>query len=161
MKTRVKAAARGKRLGAGALVEIEFEPGEGRSGLYRFYTHGMTPAQVLAKRNEIIKFHNDRAARMANFGAVRLTLSIGGKQFKITDCSIRRRGTDVELVLRVRTPKGKKIDLSRVYPKIADIPTDPQLVGMARAAATAWLAEDADSARAVTDVRTALPGVEP
>lgn len=118
-------------------VNLNFDDG-GWNGHYSFVTHDMTPAQVQARHDEILAHHQAKAARMTGFRQVEGSRKFAGSEFEIR-IAIVEQGADVRLTLRVIPDGEKQINLDAVYPDVASLPTDAEILTMCRDAALSHL----------------------
>jgi len=121
---------RGKA-GVSVIVDVDgLHPGR-----YAFSSHGLSPAQLTARVDALQSYHAAKSRRLDGFRHVHGTTLRPG--YRISDCTIRERGTDVELVLRVKSDAGETLRLDRTVRGIDDVPNDAEIVRMARDAAVA------------------------
>lgn len=102
----------------GCRVELLFDAGSGLSWMYQFGTHGLSDDEITAERDRIIDHHAMKAAKFQELAGI----SSGSEDYAITDCTVRDRGANVELVLRIEMADGTKVTLDQVYGSIADVP---------------------------------------
>lgn len=116
---------------AGASVQIDFDPEvDGWGGSYQLATHGKTADEVRAEHDRIVAYHRQKAARMPGLQKIRGTLGKG----ELRDCTIRERGTNVEVVIRAVAESGEVLILDVVVPAISDVPSDQEIREIARTA---------------------------
>jgi hypothetical protein len=131
MKTLVGKALRDSKGRLGARVTVDLAESD-LSAEYSFGTFGMTPMEILAKREEIIDRHAKRAARHFSFDEKVRGHKVrhGETEYTIDTCVLRERGTDVELRVIARSPTGEVIRLRKVYRSVDAVVTDDDIVAM-------------------------------
>lgn len=139
-----------------AIVEIHATE-DSWHGHYHFHTTGMTPQQIHEKHASIMAHHRAKSARHEGFNRLDRTVSMPGSgDFLIHALAIDEQGTDVGLIVRVTTPDGSVLNLDRVAPSVADLPSDAEIRTIASDAAAAWLNRKNITLRHVESVRTIL-----
>lgn len=137
--------------GRGAIVDVHLG-GDSWHGNYRFVTHGLTPEEIAAKHDAIVEHHRLKSERHAGFN--RMDRNIEG--FHVHGLAIVEQGTDVRLCLRVTTPAGTVLNLDRLAPTVADLPSDADIRRIVEIAASAWRERARESGVHVETVKTAL-----
>jgi len=109
---------------------------DGHDGRYSFPTHNLTPQEIRARRDEFIARHAAKAQRLNGLRDVYKTKIRSG--YTIRDCTISERsGTVVDLVLRLTGPGGEVIVADRSFNDVSSVPTDNEIIKIARDAAVA------------------------
>src|SRR4051812_13195134 len=92
----MKPSVRKVRFGQKA-AHVRFDGGDW-DGVYHVITHGRTEIEIAADIDKIQLHHDKKSARLTGFGSITgTTVRVTGKPFVVTDCTLRDRGTDVEL----------------------------------------------------------------
>ena len=137
------------KVGAHCLVELK---SGGWCGEYAIDTHGLTPEETVDRIAKVEEYHAKKAAKLTQYrplqGVEFVSLS---EVYRITDCTVREIGTDVELYLNVRYPyfemvNGVSVEQTRcvpgfpkriVAPTVDELPTNEQITEMVRVALAA------------------------
>ncbi|GEM_PF-5135708 len=144
------------RHGVRIAIEITDSPWHGR---YEFTTHGMHSSEVAAKRDAIIAHHEKISARLVDFAAVLGSRTIAGDSVVVRDCTIRERGTNVELFVSFINADGTKTRIRRIYRDIDAVPSNAEINQTIRDSVIAAKAAQRDANDHVAAVRRVL-GVE-
>lgn len=131
MRTHVGKAFRDRRGRLGARMTVDLTAHR-VSAVYHIPTHGLTPEQIVAERTRIAAEHEKRAARYVGFASLRgQKIRHGSTQGEIEHCTIRRRGTDVELHVILRVD-GARMRVTRAYPSTDAVPSNQEIVAIVR-----------------------------
>jgi hypothetical protein len=115
----------------GRSARLSFKGGKW-DGHYRVPTKGRSAKQIAAAILKLDEHHAAKAARLERFSALWGTvLDVHGVAYRWQDCTIRERGTDVELFVCVTALKNKT-KLRFIYPSIADVPSDEEIADLVR-----------------------------
>jgi hypothetical protein len=142
-----------------AVVHVSLHD-EGAATHAAFITAGMSEDGMRAKVAAIAAHHELKAARHRGFNLLQRFVDVDGLAFFIHGLAIVEHGTDVRLVLRVRTPDGAMLTLDRMFPTAADVPGDDEIVELVKLSARAWLESRATAAEHFSSVRSALGVVQ-
>lgn len=130
--------------GVGSHVEIHMHAeGAGEwSGVYKLSSHGMTAEAFASRVAELKAYHAAKMNRLKDFELLRAAdIFVDGVKHRITDANLIECGVDVELrlgvsiigagggVLRAFT-MGRQNGL--IYPSIAAVPSDAEIVRIVR-----------------------------
>jgi len=153
-------------LGARVIVRVDGS----YAGRYSFDTHGMSPDDVTAKIAELQVYHDKKCARLAGFaGVIGVEFVIGGRVFRIIDCTITEVGGQPELYVDVRelvgnerVPAGSDFPLRLRFASIGDVHENATIVALARGLAQSQIdtaaAHAAFTSRVTTLMRPAKAG---
>lgn len=124
--------SRNGKLSSDILLDMEQEGGW--SGYYRISTHGKSPEETAAEIEGVRQHHLKKAARLTGFQSVWNTeFVVAGVTYRIMDCTLWERGTDVELYASVRPSTGEKFpSMSWVFGSMSAVPDDAAIVAMIR-----------------------------
>lgn len=114
-------------------------------GVYTIATHGRSEIDVAADVNALQLHHEKKSARMSGFAGSMAgrSLKVKGQSFTVTDCTIRERGTNVELYVSVIDADGVRplwMPIRKVYNTVDDVPDDQTILDMLAGVITAELA---------------------
>jgi len=125
---------------AGARVSLSFGSRNEWHGEYTFSSRGLTTAEITALRDRIAAHHTEKSKRMTGFQTLwGQAIKVAGADYRLTDCTIRgdEDARAVELTLRVAAPDGTVLYLDSMYPSVAALPSDAEILKIARDAAAA------------------------
>jgi hypothetical protein len=122
----------------GQRVFLDFGPNDGGfCAQYAFETHDLDDAQIVAKHDEIVSYHAAKCARLRTMS--RLPGAVVGGGYSIIDCTIWEKGEGC-ILLVLRLALGGKLDgeiitADRQFPTIAQLPSDAEILQIAKDAA--------------------------
>jgi hypothetical protein len=94
------------------------------AGHYRVRTKGRTSEEIAAEILRIEDQHQKKVGRLRGFAAMVATPLHAAGPLEWRTCTIRPRGTDVELVVTVRDSSGRRHRLCEIYRTVDDVPSD-------------------------------------
>ena len=116
----------------GVAVVIDFDHSDGLCARRVIGTHGLSPSEVRAAVDAIRQQHAALAKRFNSLSNLRQTFRVNGSSYDLTDVSIRPRGTDVELYMRLAAPDGTSIEHCTVFGAVESVPSDNEIVQIVR-----------------------------
>lgn len=129
-------------------------------GRYIVETRGKTAAQILAAIDALATYHAAKSARIYDGEALLGTaFVVAGVAYTWTDCTIRERGTDVELHVNVVDATGarpKCMPFERVYGTIEQVPPNAAIAAMVQQAIADEISSNADHQATIASVQAAL-----
>ncbi len=101
-------------------------------GHYFVETKGKTAQEVMDAIDAKSKYHAEKSRKITGMSWILgSTLGVGTETYKYIDCTVRERGTDVELYVAVADSKGQpQSPLIIVRPTIAELPGVAELSSM-------------------------------
>ena len=127
------------------------------AGHYRVSTKGRSSEQIAAEIRRLQEQHEKKCERLRGFSSmVKRPLKAGAEPLEWRACTIRPRGTDVELIAVVRDPAGQRHTLRGIYPAVDGIPNDEAIAEMIVAMVAAAKDDEAAEQAKLVEVQALL-----
>jgi hypothetical protein len=130
----------------GPRVEIMLRGENGWNGHYQIDGRGLSDEEIVERRDRILEHHRQKAARMTRFMKPEFRRArwseqtfvegreVPGAPFELRDCLIRERGTDVELFVRLRDTRKRRVEFTVIRPTVEELPSDAEIEALIRVA---------------------------